>query len=202
MQPAAFLVERVTLLVPLLLSLSVHEWAHAWAANRLGDDTARLGGRMTVDPIAHIDPVGTLLLPLFGVPVGWAVPVPVNPTRFRLSMPTAVGLVLVAGAGPASNVALACVAAAVWHAVPVDAVQAFATTVVRLNLALAWFNLLPVPPLDGSRIVDWLLPDSLRPAWSRLQAAGPVGVAVLVGALTFAGLPLFYVPNLVAKLLL
>ena len=70
-------------LIPMLLSLTVHEWAHAWSAYRLGDDTASMQGRLTLNPIAHIDPIGTLILPLLGIPFGWAKPVPVNPTRFR-----------------------------------------------------------------------------------------------------------------------
>ena len=78
-----FILDRLRIWVPLVLSLSVHEWAHAWSAWRLGDDTAARMGRMTVNPLAHIDPVGTLLLPLLGVPFGWAKPVPVNPARFR-----------------------------------------------------------------------------------------------------------------------
>ena len=101
----------MTFLIPLILSLSVHEWAHAWAAWRLGDDTARLLGRMTLNPIAHVDPLGTLLLPMLGVPFGWAKPVPVNPLRFRnVSMP--IGMMLTAAAGPISNVVLALGAAA------------------------------------------------------------------------------------------
>src|SRR5271157_1843260 len=97
---------RLTFLVPLILSLSVHEWAHAWAAWRLGDDTARLLGRMTLNPLAHIDPLGTVLLPLLGVPFGWAKPVPVNPLRFR-GVSMSIGMLLTAAAGPISNIVLA-----------------------------------------------------------------------------------------------
>src|SRR5215831_21359818 len=99
------------ILIPLLLSLTVHEWAHAWSAYRLGDDTASMQGRLTLNPIAHIDPIGTLILPLLGVPFGWAKPVPVNPTRFRRGVNMSRGMMITAAAGPLSNVALAVLSA-------------------------------------------------------------------------------------------
>src|SRR5262245_7955094 len=91
-----WLLERVMLLVPLILSLSVHEWAHAYSAHRLGDDTARQEGRLTLNPVAHIDPIGTLLLPLLGIPFGWARPVPVNPIRFRRDVSMRTGMMITA----------------------------------------------------------------------------------------------------------
>ena len=99
------------ILIPLLLSLTVHEWAHAWSAYRLGDDTASMQGRLTLNPIAHIDPVGTLVLPLLGIPFGWAKPVPVNPTRFRRGVNMSTGMIITAAAGPLSNVVLALLSA-------------------------------------------------------------------------------------------
>src|SRR5215471_12296793 len=98
-------------LVPLLLSLTVHEWAHAWSAYRLGDDTAAKLGRLTLNPIAHIDPIGTLILPLLGVPFGWAKPVPVVASRFRRGVNMTTGMMITAAAGPLSNVVLAVLSA-------------------------------------------------------------------------------------------
>ncbi|HMF44095.1 MAG TPA: site-2 protease family protein, partial [Polyangia bacterium] len=91
----------------MLLSLTVHEWAHAWSAYRLGDDTASKLGRLTLNPIAHIDPFGSLILPLLHIPFGWAKPVPVNPTRFRKGVNISTGMIITAAAGPLANVVLA-----------------------------------------------------------------------------------------------
>lgn len=188
-----WLVARLTLLVPLWLSLSVHEWAHAWVADRLGDDTARLMGRMRLDPLVHVDVVGTVLLPLLGVPVGWAKPVPVNPLRFR-GVHQDTGLLLAAGAGPASNLVLALLAALCFRLValapahPVTGgLLALLEVAVPLNLGLAAFNLLPVPPLDGGRIVDGLVPYRWRPQWASLQVVGPFLLAVLLVGAEVAG---------------
>src|SRR5512142_2218234 len=97
------------ILIPLLLSLTVHEFAHAWSAARLGDDTGARAGRLTLNPLAHIDPIGTILLPLLGIPFGWARPVPVDPSRFRRTVKMRTGVMLTAAAGPLSNVILAVV---------------------------------------------------------------------------------------------
>src|SRR5258708_37531060 len=104
-----WLTARMLFLIPLILSLSVHEWAHAWTAWMLGDRTAESEGRLTVNPLAHIDPVGTLLLPLLGVPFGWAKPVPINPAFFDHSVTMRTGVLLTALAGPVSNAAIALV---------------------------------------------------------------------------------------------
>ena len=101
------MLERLIWFIPVLLSLTVHEWAHAWTAWKLGDDTAKHLGRLTLNPIAHMDPVGTFLLPLMGVPFGWAKPVPVNPLRFDQSVSIRGEMMLVAIAGPISNVCIA-----------------------------------------------------------------------------------------------
>ena len=97
---------RILLFIPLLLSLTVHEWAHAWSASLLGDKTAESQGRLTLNPLAHMDLIGTVMLPLLGVPFGWAKPVPVNPARFNRKISMAKGMLLTAAAGPASNVVL------------------------------------------------------------------------------------------------
>jgi Zn-dependent protease len=195
--------QSLMLLIPLILSLSVHECAHAWAAWRLGDDTAAVMGRLTFNPLAHIDPIGTVLLPLLGVPFGWAKPVPVNPLRFtrRVSMRT--GMMLTAVAGPLSNIALALGAVVLWAIVvrfaPFDdrgnkAAQDLLGLLAMLNVILASFNMLPVPPLDGSRVVDALVPRGLRPAWEKFYQMGPLGLAAVIILPRVLGIDLFYWP--------
>ena len=180
------LISRMIFLIPLLLSLSVHEWAHAWSAWKLGDDTAARLGRLTLNPVAHIDPVGTLLLPLLGVPFGWAKPVPINPGRFSRRVSLQTGLMLTAAAGPLSNICLALGCTVVLALIlglqlgAGAAVLSLLQTGIFLNVVLAVFNALPIPPLDGSRVADALMPDVLRPAWDGLCSIGPI---VLIGVL-------------------
>ena len=141
----------------------------------LGDDTARLLGRNTLNPIAHVDPVGTLMLPLLGIPFGWAKPVPINPIRFRRGIGMKMGVFIVALAGPISNIVLASLCwllqstPLVERGSPLD--QAI-TTLIILNVALAVFNMLTIPPLDGSRIVDSLMPTRFRPLWHQFSNYG------------------------------
>jgi Zn-dependent protease len=204
-----WLASRVVMLIPLLLSLTVHEWAHALAADRLGDDTARRLGRLTLDPLAHIDPIGTLILPLLGVPFGWAKPVPVNPLRF-VGVSERGGMLLVAAAGPASNFVLALVSAAalgvagrIAPALVADGAvlaQVLQTAIV-LNVLLACFNLLPIPPLDGSRVVDGLVPARLQPLWSRVHALGGVLLVALIVLPVFVGVDLLAGPRAIATAL-
>jgi len=199
-----WLADRLIFLIPIVLSLSVHEWAHAWTALQLGDDTAARQGRMTLDPLAHIDPIGTLLLPLLGVPFGWAKPVPVNPLRFRRDVSLRLGLALTAVAGPISNLVLAlgcalAIVALAWIA-PSWArhgtiAREILETGVFLNGVLALFNLLPLHPLDGSRVVDGLISESLRPRWQAFSRWGVVILAVLIAApFLFVGASLFRQP--------
>lgn len=193
-----------------ILSLSFHEFAHAWSAWRLGDDTAAREGRLTLNPLAHIDLLGTILLPLLGVPFGWAKPVPVNPARFRRDVTMGKGMAITASAGPLSNVLLATVAAVLLglglRFAPdlVDRDSAgrfFLLAMLQMNVGLALFNLLPVPPLDGSRIVAWLLPYRLQQQWHQLEAFAPfllIGVFWLGGRLV-AG-PIYFVTDLLLGL--
>jgi Zn-dependent protease len=201
------LLQRAVYFIPVLLSLTVHEWAHAWTALRLGDDTAKMQGRVSLNPIDHIDPIGTLLLPLLGIPFGWAKPVPVNPVRFRSNVSMTWGMALTAAAGPISNLLLAVVCGGLLAGL--SASRAFLETrgvddqvyaaffsilsvMVIVNVLLACFNLLPIPPLDGSRIVDAVMPYRFRSAWSQFTALGPLLlVAVILG-------PLFLGKNLMS----
>jgi Zn-dependent protease len=179
---------RAVLLVPLLLSLGVHEWAHAVVAFHLGDTTAEEQGRLTLNPFAHVDPVGTLALPLLGVPFGWAKPVPIDPTRFRQDVPMSRGVLLTAAAGPAANAVLAvlCALAAllIGRFAPrmSESHSPVAFLVARglvLNVTLAVFNVLPIPPLDGGRIVDALVPFEWRGAWARVSSLGTMVLLAL-----------------------
>ena len=171
------LLPRVALFIPVILALTVHEWAHARVALELGDDTALQHGRLTLNPLAHLDPIGTVLLPLLGIPFGWAKPVPIDPTRFRPEVTMQKGLLLAAAAGPLSNLVLAMISAmglklAAAGGGPHPAAEFLLSRSVAINLALALFNLLPIPPLDGSRIADGLIPFAWRGAWNRISAAG------------------------------
>jgi Zn-dependent protease len=182
--PFAHLVlERTLALIPVILSLTVHEWAHAWVAARLGDTTAHDQGRLTLNPLAHVDVVGTIALPLLGVPFGWAKPVPVEPTRFRRDVSMARGMLLTAAAGPVSNIVLALLCAALVRLVTgrdFEITEALLRRGLVINVALAAFNLLPIPPLDGSRIVDAYVPFEYRAAWRRIGIAGVVLLVALL----------------------
>ena len=167
----------LTYFVVLLFSLSVHESAHAWVALRMGDDTADRQGRVTLNPLSHIDPVGTVLIPLLqvfwgGVPLlGWAKPTPVNGRSFRSPSRSHV---LVSGAGPAANLLLALLfTAALFLALrsgarESDPLMALLNTGVQMNVLLAIFNMVPLPPLDGSSVLYWGMPSAIANAYRRL----------------------------------
>jgi len=182
--------------IVLLFSLTVHEMAHAWTADRLGDPTARLAGRISLNPLVHADLIGTVLFPLValvtGAPlIGWANPVPVNIRR--LNRPRR-DYVLVAAAGPASNLVLAFAASVVLAVLPVspqtlnDAnlsapVAAILSRTKGLNVLLAVFNMIPIPPLDGGNVLAGLLPLRLAVQFNRLRQYG----VLLLYALIFSG---------------
>ena len=181
--------------VVLLFSLTVHEAAHALTADRLGDPTARLLGRVSLNPAVHVDPIGTILFPLIAmltnVPVlGWAKPVPVNITRLRGHWKRK--YMMIAAAGPASNLVLALIASIVLHVVPVSnrfeeaALAPLATLLqqtVALNVLLAVFNMVPVPPLDGGNVLAGVLRGPVADAYEGLR---PYGFMILYG-LMFTG---------------
>ena len=181
LNPAAIFIA----LVVLAFSLSFHEMAHAWSADRLGDPTARLLGRVSLNPIVHTDLIGTIVFPLIamvsGAPLlGWAKPVPVN---MRYLHHPRRDYMLVAAAGPASNLVLAVSAAIVLAIMPVSPqtldqptvtvpLAAILSQLIRLNVLLAVFNMIPIPPLDGGNVLAGLLPVSMAATFNRLRPYG------------------------------
>ena len=183
--------------IVLLFSLTVHEMAHAWTADRLGDPTARLLGRVSLNPVVHADLIGTVLFPLIGMLtsapiIGWAKPVPVSISRLHHPRRD---YVLVAAAGPASNLIIAIGAALLLAVLPIAPVvlgepnvsapvATFLSRAVGLNVLLAVFNMLPIPPLDGGNVVGGLLPLSLARQFDRIR---PYGFFILYGLLLTNG---------------
>ena len=182
--PTAF----VGFLVAIILGITVHEFMHAYAAHRLGDDTGRLMGRLTLNPLAHFDIFGTLLLVLAGF--GYGKPVPFNESRLRSSASVA----LVALAGPAANFAIAALCALPLRFNAVDpfggAYTEVLAYVVYFNCVLGIFNLVPIPPLDGSNVVYGLLPPRQQYSWRSFQQYGPL---LLLALLLLGGRILFQI---------
>ncbi len=190
----------VITIVALILAITVHEASHAWTANQLGDPTARLAGRVTLNPLAHLDPLGTLMMvltALTGIGIGWGKPTPVSPWRLRYG--ARLGNGLVALAGPVSNVALAAVVGLLVRLLPLGSswVDQALRVIVLINLYIAMFNLLPIPPLDGSSVLIGLLSlTKQRWAWNvsqfimRLQAQGPLLLFGLILATQFLRIPI------------
>ena len=173
-----------------LLALTIHEFAHGWVANRLGDPTAKLQGRLTLNPLAHLDIIGTIAIVLIGF--GWAKPVPVDARYLRRPRQD---MILIAAAGPGSNLLLAAAVAFCYRMTPwgglgtewawlVVPLRAMLRAGVWVNVLLAVFNLLPIPPLDGSRVVAGLLPLRQAISYSRLEPYG----FVIIFLLFFSGI--------------
>lgn len=197
-----WLLRGLMFLVPLVLSLTVHEWAHAYSAYRLGDDTAERQGRMTLNPLVHIDPIGTIIAPLLGIPFGWAKPVPITPTRFRRDVSMRAGIMITAAAGPISNLLLAVVLSVSYGLLLRFGVIGYAsggvdrllTIAIEMNVALCLFNLLPVPPLDGSRVADGLVPYRYRHLWDQFTRYSWIALLlVIVLGSSLLAVPLFWI---------
>ena len=182
--------------LPILLAITLHEAAHGWAAWKLGDDTAYRLGRVSFNPLRHIDGMGTILLPALLIVArapflfGWAKPVPVNFSR--LGNPRR-DMVLVAAAGPATNLGLAVISALLFHIVPALPESAQLWTArnlsnsMMLNIVLAVFNMLPLPPLDGGRVAVGLLPPALSRPLAKLERHGLFIIVAIVFILPTVG---------------
>lgn len=189
------ILQGIIWLLVVFLSIAFHEYSHGWAANQLGDDTAERMGRLTLNPVKHIDPIGSVILPLFlyisGSPFlfGWAKPVPYNPANLSNKK---WGDALVAVAGPASNMLIAVFAAVAFRIVNTNgwggidsvasaafnATQFFALLAI-INISLAIFNLIPIPPLDGSKILSAVLPEVGQRLFYALERIGPIFVFIV-----------------------
>ncbi len=168
----------VLVAIPLLYSIILHELAHGWVASKMGDPTAKWLGRLTLNPINHLDPIGTAMLFIFGF--GWAKPVPVN---FNNLHPFRRGLIFVASAGIVTNILLAFIALFLLRYLTLSSVDAIHTLLyymAQINVMLAAFNLIPIPPLDGSKILMGFASRKLQYSMSRLE---PYGFFIILGAL-------------------
>jgi Zn-dependent protease len=201
--------QAILFLIALILSVSVHEFGHAWAATKLGDPLPRAQGRLTLNPIRHIDPIGTLLFPLImilsSVPLlGWGRPVQTNPRSYTRKMSQATGHMLVAIAGPGMNLMLALlvsvlvVLGAKAGIVTPETAGMLVGQLVALNLSLLFFNLLPIPPLDGGAVLAWMLPRSMQGAVEFLSRWGFIILLGLMylGVLRFLMIPGNYLATL------
>jgi Zn-dependent protease len=196
--------QLIIYMVVLIFAISAHEAAHAWMSYKFGDDTARLLGRVTLNPIAHTDPVGTLLIPIVGfimghiggpiarIPlIGWGKPTPVNPLRWRRKD---LANVMVSGAGIMANLLIAVCTFVIYKVLIVtrpfgdgmlplsfaEPIGMFLDYSLMMNVSLAIFNLLPFPPLDGSKILETFLPASLRPALTAMEQYGFIILMALI----------------------
>ena len=179
------LLSIIILAPPILLALTVHEYAHGYVAYRLGDDTAYRAGRLTLNPLSHLDPIGTLML--FIVKIGWAKPVPVNP--YNLNNPRR-DMIWVSLAGITANMILALIGGLIFRALPHHRIILDATVggilitmlvyTIVINLILAAFNLIPIPPLDGSKILAGLLRGDASREYAKMERWGPILFIALI----------------------
>lgn len=188
------IVDAVFVVAIIIFSAVIHEVMHGVAADKLGDPTARLQGRLTLNPIPHLDPFGSVLLPIIlaltNSPIffGWAKPVPYNPYNLK---PGRFSEAIVAGAGPASNLAIAFLGGLVIRSGAVSGLEPVLFLVVVVNVMLFLFNLIPVPPLDGSKVLEALLPRSLQYGYARWRVSmeyNPfLGMAIVILIIVFLG---------------
>jgi Zn-dependent protease len=188
-----FIAEMVIFLPPLLFALTIHEFAHGWVAYKLGDPTAKLMGRLTFNPLKHIDPVGFLMFLI--IKIGWAKPVPVNPLNFKEPK---TDLLKVAASGPVSNFLTAIVAGIFFrflHPIPlpsfIEPLMGMLFYLILLSLILGFFNLIPIPPLDGWRVLTGLIPG--RGELVKFEMYGPILLIILLLLPSLLGWsPLYY----------
>lgn len=165
-----FLAQIIIFLPSIIIALTFHEFAHAFTAYKLGDPTAKAEGRLTFNPLAHLDPMGTIMLILFRF--GWGKPVPINEYNFKNPV---VGTAITSIAGPLANLVLALVGTAIFQTITITnpLLSAMLLYFVLINILLMMFNLLPIPPLDGHKIVRAFLPEKIRYLWESLEKYSP-----------------------------
>lgn len=200
------LIQRIVVwILPVIFAITVHEVAHGWVAKKLGDNTASSQGRLTINPIKHVDILGTIIIPgllllsFTGFIFGWAKPVPVDPRNFKNPKKD---MALVALAGPLSNLLMAISWALIARLGTIIELEALSLPLIysgiagiSINLVLALINLLPIPPLDGSRIVTGILPNRIAWQYNRLERFGFIILLLLIwfdGLSYILGYPMFY----------
>lgn len=181
-------------IITLVIAFTVHEFAHAWTANSFGDRTPKDHGRLTLNPLVHLDLFGSLLLLVAGF--GWAKPVPVNPYVLKQKSPSA--FMWVSLAGPLSNLLMAILASiplrlglieyTISRSNIVPTAYEFAIEFIVINLALMLFNLIPLAPLDGEKVLDFFLPQSMRFGWEKIKQYGPIILLAMVFVLPMIGI--------------
>jgi Zn-dependent protease len=187
----------ISLVFTLLVAFPVHEFAHAWTADQLGDDTPRFNGRLTLNPLVHLDVIGSLLLLVTGF--GWAKPVPINP--YALQRRTRAGTMLVSAAGPFSNLVMAILASLPFRAGLLDpstppgaifpSISFLLGVFISTNLILLFFNLIPIAPLDGEKVAEYFLPPGGQDFLSRIRPYGPMILLALLFLTPSVGLDIF-----------
>jgi Zn-dependent protease len=180
----------ITRIITLVISLTFHEFSHAWVADSLGDNTPRANGRLTLNPLRHLDPIGSLLLIVAGF--GWAKPVPIN--GYLLQRRTPAGVMWVSLAGPASNFLLALVGAiplrlGLVNFLPQSSfITNFLVGFIQINLLLMVFNLIPIAPLDGEKIAEYFLPPSWGQKMANISSYGPLILMAVIFVLPLVGI--------------